>query len=59
MEKLYLSKRGHITLIKNTLSNFPMCFLSLFPLSARVANRIERIFYSFLWGGIVEENFFT
>ena len=42
-KKLYLSKGGRVTLIKNTLSNLPTYFLSLFPIPASVANRIARL----------------
>ena len=42
-KKLYLSKGGRVTLIKSTLSNLPTYFLSLFPISASVANRIARL----------------
>jgi hypothetical protein len=40
---LYLSKRGMIILIKSTLSNLPTYFMSLFPLVATIANRIEKL----------------
>jgi hypothetical protein len=40
---IYLSKDGRVTLIKNTLSNLPTYFLSLFPIPATVANCIEKI----------------
>jgi hypothetical protein len=39
---LYLSKRGKITLIKSTLSNLPTYLMSLLPLMASIANRIEK-----------------
>ena len=39
----YLSKGGRVTLIKSTLSNLPTYFLSLFPIPASVANRIEKL----------------
>ena len=42
-KRLYLSKGGRVTLIKSTLSNFPTYFLSLFPIPAIVANRIEKL----------------
>jgi hypothetical protein len=50
-KRLYLSKGGKITLIKNTLSNMPTYMLSLFPIPADVAKRIEKIQWDFLWGG--------
>ena len=40
---LYLSNGGRVTLIKSTLSNLPTYFLSLFPIPASVANRIEKL----------------
>jgi hypothetical protein len=42
-KRMYLSKGGRVTLIKNTLSNLPTFFLSLFPNLASVANRIEKL----------------
>ena len=52
---LYLFKRGRVTLIKSTLSNLPTYFLSLFPIFATVANRIEKLKRNFIWGGIGDE----
>lgn len=41
-KKLYLSKGGHTTLIKSTLSSLPTCFMSLlFSLPVGVANQME------------------
>ena len=40
---LYLSKGGRVTLIKSTLSNLPIYFLSLFPIPTSVANQIEKL----------------
>lgn len=51
-KRMYLSKRERITLIKSTLSNLPKYYLSLFPILASVANRMERFFPAFLWGGL-------
>ena len=49
---LYLSKGSRVTLIKSTLSNLPTYFLSLFPISTAVDNRIKKLQNNFLWGGI-------
>ncbi|KAG2711915.1 hypothetical protein I3760_04G100300 [Carya illinoinensis] len=54
-KRTYLFKGGRITLIKSTLSNIPTYFLSLFPLPVGVANRMDRIFRAFLWGGMENE----
>ncbi|KAG2411395.1 hypothetical protein I3760_Q000600 [Carya illinoinensis] len=54
-KRLYLSKGGRITLIKSTLSNLPTYFLSLFPIPASVAVRIEKLQRDFLWGALEEE----
>jgi len=53
-KRMYLSKGGRVTLIKSTLSNLPMYFLSLFSIPAGVANRIEKLHQDFLWGGMGE-----
>jgi len=42
-QMMYLSKGGRVTLIKSTLYNFPTYFLSLFPIPASVASRIEKL----------------
>lgn len=52
---LYLSKGGRVTLIKSILSNLLTYFLSLSPILARVANRIEKLQRDLLWGGIGDE----
>jgi hypothetical protein len=39
----YLSKGDRVTLIESTLSNLPTYMLSLFPIPAYVAKRIEKI----------------
>ena len=54
-KRSYLSKGGQIALIKSTLSNLPTYLLSLLPILAAVAKRIESIQCDFLWGGIGEE----
>ena len=52
---LYLSKGGKVTLIKSTLSSLPTYFLSLFPIPAKVAKRIEKLQRDFLWSGIGDD----
>jgi hypothetical protein len=49
-KRLYLLKGGRVTLIKNTLSNLPTYFLSLFPIPSSVSSRIEKMHRDFLWG---------
>jgi hypothetical protein len=51
-KRMYLSKGGRLTLIKSTLSNIPTYFLSLFPIPAALAHRMEKIQRDFLWGGM-------
>ena len=47
-----------MTLIKSTLSSLPTYFLSLFPIPAGVAHRLEKIQRDFLWNGMGEETKF-
>lgn len=54
-KRLYLSKGGRPTLIKSTISNLPIYFLSLFPLSTKVANCLEKLQRDFLWSGMGDE----
>jgi hypothetical protein len=54
-KRLYLSKGGRLALIKSTLSNLRTYLLSLFPIPADVAKRIEKIQRDFLWGGLNDE----
>ena len=54
-KRLYLSKRGRVTLNKSTLSNLPTYFLSLFPIPASVANRIEKLQRNFLWDSLRDD----
>lgn len=42
-------------MIKSTLSNLPTYYLSLFPISATVAQRIEKLQQDFLWGGMGDD----
>jgi hypothetical protein len=57
-KRLYLSKGGKVTLIKSTLSNLPTYFLSLFPIPAGVAHRLEKLQREFLWNGMEGESKF-
>jgi hypothetical protein len=52
---MYLSKGDRVTLIKSTLANLPMYYMSLFPLPMSVANCMEKIQCDFLWAGLGEE----
>jgi len=45
----YLSIGGRLTLIKSVLFSIPTHFLSLFPLLASVANKLEAIQRNFHW----------
>ncbi|RVW69131.1 Cycloartenol synthase [Vitis vinifera] len=44
-------KGGRITLIRSTLSNLPIYFMSIFQLPRAVRMRLEQIQRDFLWGG--------
>jgi hypothetical protein len=50
-----LSNGGRVTLIKSTLSNLPMYFMSLILLTTSVANRIEKLQHDFLYSRLDEE----
>ena len=54
-QKLYLSKGGYLTLLKNTLSSLPTYFLSLFIIPISVVRKIEKLQRDFLWGGLGDE----
>ncbi|KAJ9689585.1 hypothetical protein PVL29_014989 [Vitis rotundifolia] len=49
-KKQYISKGGHLTLIKSTVSNLPIYFMSLFVIPKKVRLRLEKIQREFLWG---------
>ncbi|KAJ9697657.1 hypothetical protein PVL29_006996 [Vitis rotundifolia] len=50
-KRQYLSKGGRATLIRSTLSNLPIYFMSLLKLPSSVRRRLEQIQRDFLWGG--------
>ncbi|KAJ9678729.1 hypothetical protein PVL29_020805 [Vitis rotundifolia] len=50
-KRQYLSKGGRATLIRSTLSNLPIYFMSLLRLPSLVRRRLEQIQRDFLWGG--------
>ncbi len=54
-KRLYLSKGGKVTLIKSTLCNLPTYFLSLFPIPASVAQRLEKLQRDLLWSDLGKE----
>lgn len=45
-----LSKGGRLTLVKNTLSNLLIYYLSLFTIPCSAAKKLESIQSKFLWG---------
>ncbi|KAK2651969.1 hypothetical protein Ddye_011825 [Dipteronia dyeriana] len=50
-----LSKGGRLVLIKAVILSIPTYYLSVFKISVGIANRIERIQRSFLWGdGVIK-----
>ena len=49
-KRQYISKGGRITLIRSTLSNLPIYFMSIFHLPRAVRMRLEKIQKDFLWG---------
>ena len=49
-KRQYLSKGGRATLIRSTLSNLPIYFMSLLRLPSLIRWRLEQIQRDFLWG---------
>lgn len=41
-KRLYLSRGGRLILIKNTLSNLPIYYFSVFPIRVGVAKKLEK-----------------
>ena len=50
-KRQYILKGGRITLIRSTLSNLPIYFMSIFQLPRVVRMRLKQIQRDFLWGG--------
>ncbi|WKA02600.1 hypothetical protein VitviT2T_020769 [Vitis vinifera] len=50
-KRRYISKGGRITLVRSTLSNLPIYFMSIFQMPRVVRIRLEKIQRDFLWGG--------
>ena len=50
-KRQYISKGERITLIRSTLSNLLIYFMSIFQLPRAVRMRLEKIQRDFLWGG--------
>ena len=50
-KRQYISKGGRLTLIRSTLSNMPIYFMSLLWIPRKVKMRLEKIQREFLWGG--------
>ncbi|RVW42423.1 Transposon TX1 uncharacterized 149 kDa protein [Vitis vinifera] len=50
-KRQYISKGGRITLVRSTLSNLPIYFMSIFQMPRVVRIRLEKIQKDFLWGG--------
>ena len=55
-KKHYLSKGGRLVLLKSTLSNLPIYFMSLFVIPRKVRIKLERIQKDFLWGDLGDKS---
>ena len=47
---------GRLTLIKSTLTNVPLYYLSMFRAPVEVCKEIEKIQRNFLWGDLRKKN---
>lgn len=54
-KKKYISMGGKLALIKSTMSNIPIYYMSMFKMPVSVANKIEKIQRQFLWGDSEEK----
>ncbi|KAK9101714.1 hypothetical protein Sjap_018968 [Stephania japonica] len=45
----FLSKGGRLTLIVAVLDSLPTCYMYLYWLAARIANKVEKMMRDFLW----------
>ncbi|KAK3218053.1 hypothetical protein Dsin_012023 [Dipteronia sinensis] len=54
-KRKFLNKGGRLVLIKSVLSSIPSYFLSVFKVPIGVANTIEKLQRSFLWGDGIEK----
>ncbi|KAK2639207.1 hypothetical protein Ddye_027002 [Dipteronia dyeriana] len=54
-KRKFLSKGGHLVLIKSVLNSIPTYFMSVFRMPIGVVNKIERLQRSFLWGDGIEK----
>ncbi|RVX20320.1 putative ribonuclease H protein [Vitis vinifera] len=50
-KRQYISKGERITLVRSTLANLPIYFMSIFQMPGVVRIRLEKIQRDFLWGG--------
>lgn len=50
----YISMGGRSMIVKSILTAIPLYFMSLFPLSKKVANQLKTLQCTFLWGGNVD-----
>lgn len=47
----YLSFGGRVTLINSVMNNIPTYHMSLFPIPAKVLEKLDRMRRNFLWEG--------
>ncbi|KAK2649147.1 hypothetical protein Ddye_016636 [Dipteronia dyeriana] len=55
-KRKFLSKNGRLVLIKSVTSSIPIYYISVFKMPVGIAQRIEKLQQSFLWGvGLVKK----